>query len=373
MNGDAQITSEKHRRRSRSTRRSRVPTTDDASQISGLEEDARSPSVADISLPPAEEELTVPTRAYAPFSPEVIVLLMPGSVLGALARLGIEALVTYDGQAIFPLAWVQAAGCFIMGFALSLKREIGDFYSPLYTGITTGFCGSVTTFSSWQFDVFTAWDNVEHFRRSWLRTAIDGISRILFTIAISLSAVGFGMHFGRNCRRFLPSLKPASLYLRATFVFLSISIYVLTIPFYVRLSPSFRTKATAALMFSFPGTFLRYFLSWLLNPRLKLFPAGTFTANSLGTAILAMCHVLQATSSGNRSVPCGILQGLIDGLCGCLTTVSTFAVEVRELKGYRAWTYVIVSVVTGQLLCLVILGPSWWSAGLNADAKCPIE
>jgi fluoride ion exporter CrcB/FEX len=151
----------------------------------------------------------------------------------------------------------------------------------------------------------------------------------------------------------------------------SISIYALTIPFYVRLDPSFRSKATAALMFSFPGTFTRYFLSWILNPRVKLFPSGTFTANSTGTALLAMLHVLQATSSGNQTKACGILQGLIDGYCGCLSTVSTFAIEVRELKGYRAWTYVLLSCLIGQLLCLVILGPSWWFADLNSTVRCP--
>ena len=127
MNGNAQI-GEKERRRSRSSRSRRSPVImiNNGSQISGQAEDARSPSVADISLPPAEEELKVPNQVYSPFSAEVISLLMPGSVFGALARLGIEGLVTYDGQAIFPLAWVQAAGCFVMGFAVSLKTEIGD-------------------------------------------------------------------------------------------------------------------------------------------------------------------------------------------------------------------------------------------------------
>lgn len=91
---------------------------------SGQEEDAR--SLAHISLPPSKEQLTEPTQVYSPFSPEIIALLMPGSVFGVLARLGLEALTNYDGAAIFPLAWVQAIGCFVMGFAVSLKGEIGD-------------------------------------------------------------------------------------------------------------------------------------------------------------------------------------------------------------------------------------------------------
>jgi fluoride exporter len=112
--------------RSNRSHRSRRRTTEDASHHSGQVEDARSPSIAHISLPPSEEELSVPARVYSPFAPEVIALLMPSSVFGALARLGIQALVNYDGAAIFPLAWVQAAGCFFMGVAVSLKGEIGD-------------------------------------------------------------------------------------------------------------------------------------------------------------------------------------------------------------------------------------------------------
>ena len=42
-------------------------------------------------------------------------------------------------------------------------------YGPLYTAITTGFCGSLTTFSSWQLDVFTSWLNPTHAHRDWFR------------------------------------------------------------------------------------------------------------------------------------------------------------------------------------------------------------
>jgi len=342
-----------------------------ASLHSGHDVDARSPSVAHISLPPSEEELTDVAQVYSAFSIEVIALLMPSSVLGALARLGIHALAHYNGDAIFPLAWVQATGCFFMGVAFSMKGSIGDFYSPLYTAVTTGFCGSVTTFSSWQLDVFQAWDNAMNFQRGWFRTTVDGVSRLVFTMAISLSALAFGIHIGKSIQPYIFPTKPPSQYTRAVLVVLSICIYSLTIPFYVRLDPSFRPKATAALMFSFPGTLTRYLFSYSLNPRLKLFPLGTLTANSLGTALLAMFHVLQATVAGSKPVPCGVLQGLVDGYCGCLTTVSTFALEVRELKGYRAWLYVILSCLVGQMLCLIILGPSWWVAKLNPVPLCP--
>jgi len=85
-------------------------------------------SPASIERPPTVLESTFedPSRVYHPFSPAVIALLMPASVFGVLARLGLQALGTYDGKSIFPLAYPQAAGCLIMGIALPLKDTIGD-------------------------------------------------------------------------------------------------------------------------------------------------------------------------------------------------------------------------------------------------------
>lgn len=89
-------------------------------------DDARSLVSAD--RPPSEEEQLPPAKVYHPFSPHVIALLMPASIFGALARLGLLGLTTYDGREIFPLAWVQAAGCLVMGFAVGMKKPIGELY-----------------------------------------------------------------------------------------------------------------------------------------------------------------------------------------------------------------------------------------------------
>lgn len=85
-------------------------------------------SPASIDRPPTvlEEPTTQGhSTVYHPFSPVVIALLMPASVFGVLARLGLQALGTYDGKSIFPLAYPQAVGCLIMGIALPLKDTIG--------------------------------------------------------------------------------------------------------------------------------------------------------------------------------------------------------------------------------------------------------
>lgn len=85
-------------------------------------------SLASIDRPPSrEEKVTAPAaRVYHPFHPEVLALLAPAAVFGLLARLGLQALVKYDGESIFPLAYVQSIGCLIMGFTLRLKDPLGN-------------------------------------------------------------------------------------------------------------------------------------------------------------------------------------------------------------------------------------------------------
>jgi hypothetical protein len=67
--------------------------------------------------------ISIPRRpSYAsPTSFEALTLLVPGTLLGLLARLGIEHLDSYPNAAIFSLAWVQGLGCLAMGAALGQK------------------------------------------------------------------------------------------------------------------------------------------------------------------------------------------------------------------------------------------------------------
>lgn len=199
---------------------------------------------------------------------------------------------------------------------------------------------------------------------------IDGAGKTFFTLAISLSALKFGAHLGSIFSGYFPKLPPPRRWVRYSLTALCILLYAGAFPAYFRMSPAFRHQATAAILFSFPGTLSRYLLSINLNPTLKLFPLGTFTANAVGTALIGTFHVLQGLRGPVSPNACGVLQGLMDGYCGCLTTVSTFATEVSALQPGRAWFYVVLSWVTCQLLLLVILGPSYWAGNVSDTVTC---
>jgi len=86
--------------------------------------DARTLASVDRLSTESDAVILTPSKIYHPFSPAVVALLMPASIFGTLARLGLQALATYDGRAIFPLAYPQAIGCLVMGIALPLKDTI---------------------------------------------------------------------------------------------------------------------------------------------------------------------------------------------------------------------------------------------------------
>lgn len=86
-------------------------------------------SLAGIDRPPFDAEELPPAKIYRPLSIHVLALLMPASIFGVLTRLGLQALTTYNGQAIFSLAYVQAVGCFIMGIGLRMKVPFGNLYA----------------------------------------------------------------------------------------------------------------------------------------------------------------------------------------------------------------------------------------------------
>src|SRR6266851_5583444 len=199
---------------------------------------------------------------------------------------------------------------------------------------------------------------------------VDGISKIFFTLSISLASLFLGVHIGTTLLPFIPKMGAPPAAVRHTISVVSVTVYLATFPVYFYLSPSFRHKATAALLFSFPGTFTRYVLSISLNSRWELFPVGTLVANEFGTALLALSRALQGLRTPVSPGACSILQGLGDGYCGCLTTVSTFAAELRGQVGGKRWLYGTISIVVGQVVVVLILGSTVWTGTASAQMSC---
>lgn len=127
-------------------------------------------------------------------------------IIGAYVGVGIRVLLTefahvmYDSQtALLQLLGVEyflpnVCGCFIMGFVTRLKPVLRGQYDILLTGVTTGFCGSCTTFASWDLGAALLF---VHGR--WL----DAILMLSVHVASAISSLRFGVHVAEGVVHYL--------------------------------------------------------------------------------------------------------------------------------------------------------------------------
>jgi CrcB protein len=88
------------------------------------------------------------------------------------------------------------------------------------------------------------------------------------------------------------------------------------------------------------GAPLRYLIDRAVQDRRdSLFPWGTFLVNLLG------CLVLGALAGAGTALPSSLFVLLGTGLCGALTTYSTFGYETVRLAERGAYLFAAVNVV----------------------------
>ena len=72
----------------------------------------------------------------------------------------------------------------------------------------------------------------------------------------------------------------------------------------------------------------------------------------------------EAAGVGGGLLGCQVLQGLMDGFCGSLTTVSTWAAEMLALDR-RGYAYGGVTTVSGIAIMVIVCGSVRWSVGFQ--------
>lgn len=277
---------------------------------------------------------------------------MPLAIFGTLARLGLTALTSYPGSPLEGVIWANFVGCAVMGFLIedrklfafaptSSQSEKAPSSSspapskttmPLYMGLTTGFCGSLTSFSSFQLGAFDALANVSPaYTRSSKGYAFCAVAAVLIaTLALSYAGLQFGVHLAQLLHPVLPSLPPrARLALDWAAVPLGAGCWAGAAAM-AAVIPEWRGVALFACVFAPLGVYVRFWVGRWCNPLVKAFPLGTFAVNVAGSLLLAGLAV--GRSEHPAGMGCQLLRGLEDGFCGCLTTVSTLMVELRGLE-----------------------------------------
>ncbi|KAI9471478.1 CrcB-like protein-domain-containing protein [Coemansia mojavensis] len=323
-------------------------------------------------------------------------------MLGVLVRVHMTRLFTYHGAPIYGLIWAQMTGCLIMGIATRTKGILLRYSPALNLGITTGLCGSITTFSSWQLLVYEEFFNTSAYTHSQFRNFLSGTSVLVTTVACAVGALRLGQIIGDEVRlayiiylrtthderdplyRIATKLlgyRPASTRQgwigwtewRTVDSMLAILGILAIMATCVVVGVARDTRSVSIAMLVGPaGTLLRWRLSSLntretkLPPLLTKLPLGTFIANVLGSVVLSIIHILQTGVVVQPSATsCYVLAAMADGFCGCLTTVSTFAAEISVLTPRRSAIYAIISIVAAQAFFLFIAGIYFKTATIN--------
>jgi fluoride exporter len=108
-----------------------------------------------------------------------------GGALGALLRYILKGIEIYQYSGKIPLntLFINVSGCFILALILTIVRENRDFDLSLKLGISTGFLGAYTTFSTF------CRETVMLLKQGYFYSAV---SYVIVSIVLSLAAIYSG-------------------------------------------------------------------------------------------------------------------------------------------------------------------------------------
>ncbi|XP_024523609.1 fluoride export protein 2-like isoform X2 [Selaginella moellendorffii] len=312
----------------------------------------------------------------------VLAHLAAFGVLGVLIRYSLGRLfdnvghVTSAQTALFHDLAANMFGSFFMGWVgCVLKKDISHFSEHLALGLSTGLMGSITTFSSWIVKLVVVMT-----KGLWLR----GVIGLLVGMELSMMSLLVGMQSAEWFRSLLIWLKLTEVAadnvqrkLKGLLIFLTTALVLWTLFLSLGvedINNLERRTLWLACVLSPPGVWLR----WLLarhngkglghSKTLRWIPWGTLAANLLACLTGATLSAVQLAARNNHESTLWI-GALHLGTLGCLSTVSTFVVEVHTLakgdKPWRAYVYAMTSIGLGVLLCIVFFATVVWVRGYD--------
>ncbi|XP_073002282.1 uncharacterized protein [Typha latifolia] len=272
-------------------------------------------------------------------------------------------------------------GSFFMGWlGIVLKADIRHISDHLVVGLTTGYMGSLTTFSGWNQKMLDLSS-----KGHWV-FAVAGIVLGMFIVNESI-AVGVesaeGLRkwylkwYGKRPRRSTCNLEHWRVdsggrhaVVLTIMSLILVSLWCLSGALAIKKLHKSSDGAVLWLgcLVAPPGVWARWYLARLngegLGKRrlLKWLPFGTLCANVLAACLMATLAVISKAVNTKRSGI--ILSGIQLGFLGCLSTVSTFVAEVYTMRqsGHcgRAFIYAastfLLSFAMGTLIFSV---PVW--------------
>ncbi|KAF4389049.1 hypothetical protein F8388_026778 [Cannabis sativa] len=318
---------------------------------------------------------------------EVPKLLKYSSCLTHLAVfgiLGVIYLIAMVNPATSIRIGLNEVGSFLMGwFGVVFKGDISRVSDFLAIGLSTGYLGSLTTFSGWN--------------QKMLELSVEGhwVSSVLgFLIGLFLAAYSiiFGVETAKGFRHLLEkkitnqksSIHSSESIWRvdsrerhiAVMVVFFLILCLLWSVSGIMLRKEFKNGGSEAQLWlgcivGPTGVWIRWFLARLNGCGLgraglfKWIPFGTLIANVAASCIMAALSTIR--NAVNTKTCDTITAGIQLGFLGCLSTVSTFIAEfnaMRESKHpWRAYVYAMITICFSFGLGTLIFSIPVWSKG----------
>lgn len=311
-------------------------------------------------------------------------------ITGSLIRIAINKLTAFEGAYYGGVLWSNFAGCLLMGMLIHnthlfkgllddanerrrrLYHKKGEI--PLYVALTTGACGSITSWSSFMLSLFelsTTQLSSATYPNKGYGVAVF-LSYAITTAGVSFAGYYLGTHLSMAIERtFVIGLAKYELFFEVTLSTLGISFWIIVIV--LSAVESTWRYWTLAMVFGPLGVYARYLSSRFLNGRIKTFPLGTFFANVMATILISIMMLLRNGNGpgGNGSITsgytsCQVLSAVMDGFCGNFSTISSFVSELNGFKRMRyAYFYGLSTLAVSWACMVIILGSVSWTRGLH--------
>ncbi|XP_061342394.1 fluoride export protein 1-like isoform X2 [Gastrolobium bilobum] len=314
-------------------------------------------------------------------------------ILGVLTRYLLQKLfgpgvagVTSDQTILYLDLPSNMIGSFLMGwFGVVFKGDISHVSEHLAIAITTGYLGSLTTFSGWNQKMLEL-----SVSGHWFFSALGfllGLFLVAFSIIFGIeTAKGFrwllnrmNMSSGNGCSKINFKVDSYRHQLTVMVMFLVI-LGILWGVSGALVKDEFKHGGSAAqlwfaCMVGPIGVWIRWFLARLNGcgigtaGLLKWIPFGTLIANvSAACVMAALASVKNAVNTRNCDT---VVAGIQFGMMGCLSTVSTFAAEFNAMREsnhpWRAYAYAIITICVSFSFGILIYCIPVWTEGFDID------
>ncbi|XP_013631222.1 PREDICTED: uncharacterized protein LOC106336828 isoform X1 [Brassica oleracea var. oleracea] len=306
-------------------------------------------------------------------------------ILGAVTRYMLQKLfgpnvaqVTSDGSILFLDLPANMVGSFLMGwFGVVFKADITRVSEFLAIGLSTGYLGSLTTFSGWNQKMLDLSADGQ-----WLYAVLGFLFASVSVAGLFLSAYSIilGVETAKGFRWLLrrrasseekkQSCLKANTYKRniMSMILMLTLLMAFLIVSATELVKEFDKGTSKAQLWlgclvAATGVWIRWFLA-RLNGRglgkngqyLRWVPLGTLIANVAAASVMAALATLK--KSVDTPTCNTVASGVQFGLLGCLSTVSTFMAEFNAMREsdypWRAYAYAFFTIAVSFAMGTII-------------------